>query len=114
MARGPSRTTQLPFSFDRAPPSYAREDFTVGTTNERALAFIETWPTWPSRSGALWGPEGSGKTHLAHIWARSVGAVALDPRVFSQATLTALNAGERWLIDDADLIEDSVALFHLL
>jgi len=114
MARGPTRTTQLPFAFDRAPPSYAREDFTPGETNERALAFVDVWPAWPSRSGALWGPEGSGKTHLAHIWARAAEASPLDPRAFSQGTVAALAAGGRWLIDDADLIEDSVALFHLL
>lgn len=114
MARGPTRTTQVPFAFDRAPPSYAREDFTIGDTNERGLAFVEAWPDWPLRSGALWGPEGSGKTHLAHIWARGAKAQLVDPRTFSQAIVSELAAGGRWLIDDADLIEDSVALFHLL
>lgn len=114
MARERPRSTQLPFAFDRAPPSYAREDFTVGETNERALAFIEAWPDWPARSGALWGPEGSGKSHLAHVWARGAEAQLIDPRVFSQTTVADLTPGGRWLIDDADLIQDSVALFHLL
>ena len=114
MAREPTRSTQLPFAFDPAPPSHAREDFTVGATNEQALAFIEAWPSWPSRCGALWGPEGSGKTHLAIIWARAAEAQLIDPRAFSQATVAELTPGGKWLIDDADLIQDSVALFHLL
>jgi len=114
MAREPTRTTQLPFAFERGPPSYAREDFTRGETNERALAFIDAWPEWPSRAGALWGPEGSGKSHLAHIWKRRAEAEVLDPREFSQETVAGLQSGGRWLIDDADLITDSVGLFHLL
>src|SRR5438128_1675978 len=111
MARGPTRSTQLPFAFDRGAPSYAREDFTLGETNDRALAFVEAWPDWPARAGALWGPEGAGKTHLAHIWRRRAEAAVIDPRDLASSTVAGLAAGGRWLIDDADLIEDSVALF---
>jgi chromosomal replication initiation ATPase DnaA len=113
MARKTGRSTQLPLAFDHA-RSYARQDFINGETNAQALAFVEAWPDWPVRSGALWGPEGSGKTHLAHVWAREAGAEPLEPRDFTSATVGGLAAGGRWLIDDADLIEDSVALFHLL
>ena len=113
MVRKSGRSTQLPLAFRHA-PSYARQDFINGETNERALAFIESWPDWPVRSGALWGPEGSGKTHLAHIWAREAGAASLEPKGLVSDIVGGLAASGRWLIDDADLIEDSVALFHFL
>ena len=39
-----------------------------------ALALIESWPDWPNRIMLLVGPEGSGKSHLAAIWAEQAGA----------------------------------------
>jgi chromosomal replication initiation ATPase DnaA len=75
---------------------------------------VEAWPDWPARAAALWGPEGSGKTHLAHIWAREAGADVLNPQTLTHETVAHLAAGGRWLLDDADLAEDPVALFHLL
>ena len=51
-----------------------------GPSNAAALALIERWPDWPSRTVLLRGPEGSGKSHLAAIWAREAGARMLSPR----------------------------------
>ena len=39
-----------------------------------ALALIDSWPDWPNRIMLLVGPEGSGKSHLAAIWAEQAGA----------------------------------------
>lgn len=114
MVRKPERSTQLPFAFGHV-PSYARQDFINGETNQAAFAFIEGWPGgWPGRSGALWGPEGSGKTHLAHIWAKAALAEILDPRTFTHETVARLGGGGAWVMDDADLAGDAVGLFHLL
>lgn len=113
MSRGRGRSTQLPLAFDHA-PSYAREDFIVGEANARALAFVEAWPDWPARSAVIWGPEGSGKTHLAHIWARQSGARAIAAEDLRTDAIGDLEPGGRWLVDDADLVDDAVALFHLL
>lgn len=52
-----------------------RADFIVAPGNQRALAFVETWPDWPASAAALFGPPASGKTHLARIWAERAGAV---------------------------------------
>ncbi len=103
----------MPLAFTHA-TSYERQDFINGGTNNAALAFVEAWPGWPSRAGALWGPEGSGKTHLARIWARAASAEILDPATFSHETVANLAPGGAWLIDDADGLEDTVGLFHLL
>lgn len=113
MSRGRGRSTQLPLAFDHA-PSYAREDFIVGEANAQALAFVEAWPEWPARSAVIWGPEGSGKTHLAHIWARQAAARAIAAEDLRADSIGDLEPGGRWLVDDADLVDDAVALFHLL
>src|SRR5882757_10638352 len=72
--------TQLALALDHA-ESLAREDFLSGPSNAAALALIERWPDWPSRTVLLRGPEGSGKSHIAAIWARESGARILSPRV---------------------------------
>ena len=37
-------------------------------TNQSAWSFIQMWPNWPGRGMILYGPKGSGKSYLAHIW----------------------------------------------
>lgn len=55
-------------------PALGREDFFVTGANAIALAEIDRWQDWPQGKLALTGPEGSGKTHLAHVWAAASGA----------------------------------------
>src|SRR5207244_12959171 len=69
--------------------SFAREDFLAGPSNEAALALIERWPDWPHRVVALVGPEGSGKSHLASIWAGVAGARFLASRALGMTHLPA-------------------------
>ena len=49
--------------------SFAREDFLAAPSNAVAVKLIENYPDWPTRAVILAGPEGSGKSHLAAIWA---------------------------------------------
>src|SRR5712675_1478901 len=79
-----SEPTQLALALDHA-ESLAREDFLAGPSNDAALGLIERWPDWPSRTVLLRGPEGSGKSHLAAIWARESGARTLSPRALEGA-----------------------------
>ena len=47
---------------------FGTADFLVSDCNREAFGLIERWPDWPSPALALYGPPGSGKTHLAHVW----------------------------------------------
>ena len=72
------RPRQLALALDHA-ESYAREDFLVGPGNQdRSSSFAR--PDWPANALALVGPEGSGKTHLAMIWAAMAGARIVSAR----------------------------------
>ena len=71
--------------------SFAREDFLSGPSNASALALVESWPDWPGRAAVLVGPEGSGKSHLAAIWAGEAGArFVANPGCYPTATLLAV------------------------
>jgi chromosomal replication initiation ATPase DnaA len=107
---------QLTFELALPPPTFAREDFVVSDGNREALAWIDRWPDWPAPVLALSGPAGSGKTHLARIWAAQVNAAVLDAPDLEGKTipdLTALTqAHATILIDHADRAAER-ALFHL-
>jgi chromosomal replication initiation ATPase DnaA len=54
-----------------------RADFIVAPANERAVAFVDSYPHWPTAAAALYGPSASGKSHLAAVWAERAGAKIL-------------------------------------
>ncbi len=95
--------------------SFAREDFLPGPSNATALTLIERWPDWPDRIIALIGPEGSGKSHLAAIWAEAVGARILSAKLLSTTNIPAALATGALVIEDLDVATlDERALFHLI
>ena len=93
-----------------------RGDFLVTHSNAAAMATVEAWPTWPNRKLVLVGPEGSGKTHLALVWAELTGARILDAAALPETDIAAL-AGQSVIVEGADSIAGTrpaeVALFHL-
>jgi chromosomal replication initiation ATPase DnaA len=97
------------------PESFAREDFLSGPSNTAALALVDRWPDWPSRAVVLVGPEGSGKSHLAAIWAGEAGARFLSARALEGAALPAALATGALVVEDIAVdASDERALFHLL
>ena len=60
-------------------PALGRADFLVAPGNAVAVEWIDRWPDWPARALALHGPTGSGKSHLAAVWQRRSGALAIAP-----------------------------------
>jgi chromosomal replication initiation ATPase DnaA len=114
---GPADTPrQLAFELDPK-ENFSREDFLRGAGNAAALDLVESWPNWPARTIALVGPEGSGKSHLAAIWATAAGGRRLAGDALDEAAVPAsLSTGalvlERGGVDLHDV--DERALFHLL
>lgn len=91
------------------------EDFLVGSSNEMAFAMIEAWPEWSEKVQVLTGPAGTGKSHLASIWAERAGATRITAALLHEQDPEALAGYPALLIEDADragLAE--AAFFHLL
>jgi len=104
---------QLALALDHA-ESYAREDFLAGPSNQAALALIDAWPDWPARAVALIGPEGSGKTHLATIWAAAAGARVVSAHGLGDVDPRVALATGALVVEDAHGVNDERALFHLI
>jgi chromosomal replication initiation ATPase DnaA len=88
-----------------------RADFIAASGNERALAFLDSFPGWPSPAAVLYGPSASGKTHLAHIWAQRSGAALLDARALRDAVKGPAVVEN---IDSAPTFAHEPALFAML
>lgn len=104
---------QLALALDHA-ESYAREDFLSGPCNEAALRLIDLWPDWPSNALALVGPEGSGKTHLAMIWAAAAGARVVSARTLHEGGLGSALATGALVVEDAAAGGNERVMFHLM
>jgi chromosomal replication initiation ATPase DnaA len=105
---------QLALALDHA-ENFSREDFLEGPSNAAALALIERWPDWPHHTMALVGPPGSGKSHLAAIWAAKSGARFLAGRALALSELSRAFATGALVVEDlTESNLDERALFHLL
>jgi chromosomal replication initiation ATPase DnaA len=104
---------QLALALNHA-ENYAREEFLSGPSNEEALQLVDCWPDWPANVIALIGPEGSGKTHLATIWAAAAGARVVAARAVREAELPSALATGALVVEDAAAAADERALFHLI
>lgn len=91
-----------------------RTDFFVSPANAAALAAIEHWQDWLPGKLVLTGPEGSGKTHLAHVWAALADAPVIDAAELGRADIPLLASAGAVCVEDTDRAGlDERALFHL-
>ena len=100
-----------------ARPALGRGDFFVSPANEAAVAVVSDDGSWPLGKLALVGPEGAGKTHLAHVWAAETGARIVAAADLAATDLPRLAAQGRAVVEDMDRAagepEAERALFHL-
>ena len=71
--------SQLVLDFDHR-PALSGEDFLVAPPNAEAVGWLDAWPDWPGPALVIFGPAGSGKTHLAQVFLSQSGARAITPR----------------------------------
>ena len=97
---------QLVFPFG-VEPALGHKDFILAPCNEQAFRFVGRWPDWPARVAAIHGPGGSGKSHLAALWANAAGAHRLAGPALSPDRLFALSPdpGAAFLVEDFDRVE---------
>lgn len=90
-----------------------REDFFISEANARSFAMISAPDSWPEGKLAIVGPKGSGKTHLARVFAQNNEAVLL--RASEIGADFALPGATCVVIEDMETLprEAEEAVFHL-
>jgi chromosomal replication initiation ATPase DnaA len=94
-----------------------REAFFVSPSNALAVALLEDTTQWSLHKMLLCGPEKSGKTHLAHVWADQTGAVIVNAIDVTADAIPTLANAPHIIVEDIDRIAGNIAaqdaLFHL-
>jgi chromosomal replication initiation ATPase DnaA len=105
---------QLAFALPHA-ESLTRDNFLEGPANAAGLALVDGWPNWPNRIMLLVGPEGSGKSHLAAIWAEQSGARSISAQALTAAAVPGALATGALVVEDLKSPDlDERSLFHLM
>jgi chromosomal replication initiation ATPase DnaA len=95
-------------------PAYLRADFFPSPANAAALGAMTDGHGWPQGRMILIGPAGSGKTHLAHLWAAENHGTLIGATDLASTDLPAI-ASAPVVVEDADSLPPAgeAALFHL-
>lgn len=90
-----------------------RSDFLVTDANREAISWIDSWPDWPAHALGLYGPVGSGKSHLVDVFAAKANAHILDISILpSQDPLSVAESHAAVAWDNADALVNERALLH--
>lgn len=84
----------------------------VAQCNAAAYALVDEWPRWSHPVVIVRGGEGSGKSHLAAVFAEHAGAVRVAGADLAARDVLQLARGPV-VVDDADRADER-ALFHLI
>ena len=103
---------QYVFEYDDQ-PAFDESEFLVADSNADARAWIDRWPDWDGRGLAIWGPEGSGKTHLADIWRQRSGARLVNAADIGPGFFDSWQGGNLVLDDRIDGVGES-GLLHVI
>lgn len=111
---GDGRPRQLPLHLALS-PSFRREDFVVGASNGAVWMMLERWPDWPHHVALLIGSEGTGKSHLASLWAEKAHARIVSAAELADSDPVSLIRGGTLVVEDCDRQPlDEAVLFHLV
>ena len=79
---------------------YLREDFYVSSSNQEAYDFINSWPKWFNKIVNIYGPLGSGKTHLATILKKKTSTLYLKTEQLNDNTYFDFKTKEALIIEN--------------
>ena len=82
--------------------AYKKEDFYVSPSNHEAYDFINSWPRWIKRIVNIFGPSGSGKSHLASILKSKTSCLLIDCNELDEKTFLKFKTKEALIIENLD------------
>ena len=93
--------------------TYKKEDFYVSPSNQEAYDFINNWPKWIKRIINIFGPSGSGKSHLASILKNKTSCLKIDSNELNEKTFLKFKTKEALIIENLNEKISEKLLFSL-
>ncbi len=93
--------------------AYKKEDFYVSPSNKEAYDFINSWPKWIKRTVNIFGPSGSGKSHLASILKSKTSYLQIEGKNLSDEIFFKFKIKEALIIENLDEKVPEKLLFSL-
>jgi len=93
--------------------AYKKEDFYVSPSNQKAYDFINSWPKWIKRTVNIFGPSGSGKSHLASILKSKTSCLQIETKKLSDEIFFKFKTKETLIIENFDRKVSEKLLFSL-
>ena len=93
--------------------AYKKEDFYVSPSNQEAYDFINSWPKWIKRTVNIFGPSGSGKSHLASILKSKTSCLQIETKKLSDEIFFKFKTKEALIIENLDEKVSEKLLFSL-
>ena len=93
--------------------AYKKEDFYVSPGNQEAYDFINSWPRWIKRIVNIFGPSGSGKSHLASILKNKTSCLQINSNELNEKIFIRYKTKETLIIENLDKKISEKLLFSL-
>ena len=93
--------------------AYKKEDFYVSPSNQEAYDFINSWRKWIKRTVNIFGPSGSGKSHLASILKSKTSCLQIETKKLSDEIFFKFKTKETLIIENLDRKVSEKLLFSL-
>ena len=93
--------------------AYKKEDFYVSPSNQEAYDFINNWPKWIKRIINIFGPSGSGKSHLASILKNKTSCLKIDSNEINEKIFLKFKTKEALIIENLNEKISEKLLFSL-
>jgi chromosomal replication initiation ATPase DnaA len=93
--------------------AYKKEDFYVSPSNQEAYDFINSWPRWIKKIVNIYGPPGSGKSHLAHILKSKTQCLKIESKNFTDEVLFKFKTKEALILENLEHSISEKLLFAL-
>ena len=93
--------------------AYKKEDFYVSPSNKEAYNYVTGWPKWIKRIVNIFGPSGSGKSHLASILKSKTTCLHIDGKNLKESIFFDFKTKEVLIIDNLNETVSEELLFSL-
>ena len=93
--------------------AFKKEDFYVSPSNREAYDFINSWPKWIKRIVNIFGPSGSGKSHLASMLKNKTSHLEIEAKNLDDEIFFKFKTKEALIIENIDEKISEKLLFSL-